>query len=197
MGTLVRGFKTWAERTSASIREELDLPAHAPLTLEKMAEFLDVLLLSPHEVVGLSEEAKAQLLVNDVEGWSAVTCMPGDRRIVIFNPTHSIGRRSSDIAHELAHILLGHEPGKMVISQGGEMIMRNFDQKQEEEADWLGWSLLLPREALAHAAKLGRTHEQIAREYRVSRQLVEYRIRMTGIDTQFRRLRKSTGKQTS
>lgn len=191
MGSLVRGFKTWAERTAASIRAELDLPAYAPLTLEKLAEFLDVVLLSPNHVAGLSAEAKAQLLVNDVEGWSAVACTAGDRRIVIFNPAHSFARRSSDIAHELAHILLDHEPGKMVISQGGEMVMRNFDQTREEEADWLGWSLLLPREALVHAARLGRTREQIAREFRVSRQLVEYRMRMTGVDRQFRRPRKA------
>jgi hypothetical protein len=96
-------------------------------------------------------------------------------------------RQNSDIAHELAHILLEHEPGKMVLSQDGSIVMRSFDPKQEEEANCLGWNLLLPRTALAHATKARLGPTEIARKWVVSEQLVEYRTRITGIRRQFGR----------
>jgi Zn-dependent peptidase ImmA (M78 family) len=100
-----------------------------------------------------------------------------------------MARQASDIVHELAHILLGHEPGKMVLSQDGGMVMRSFDHKQEEEANWLGWCILLPREALVQAARARLATAQIAEAYGVSSQLVAYRLRMTGVEVQFRRAR--------
>jgi Zn-dependent peptidase ImmA (M78 family) len=144
-------------------------------------------LWTPSDVPGLSVTAQEQLLVHDPWGWSAISCSVRGQNIVIYNPRHSPGRQASDIAHELAHIILDHEPGKIVLSQDGGMIMRSYDQKQEEEANWLGWTLLLPREALVHAAKAKLTTLQIAERYGVSEQLVEYRLRMTGVNNQFRR----------
>jgi Zn-dependent peptidase ImmA (M78 family) len=67
---------------------------------------------------------------------------------VIFNPRKSDGRKASDIVHELAHLILGHDPAKVVFSEDGQIATRTFDQKQEDEANWLAWALLLPREAL-------------------------------------------------
>ena len=40
MTTLERGFKTWAERTAASIRRDLGLAAHQPLDVRALAAFL-------------------------------------------------------------------------------------------------------------------------------------------------------------
>ncbi len=75
------------------------------------------------------------------------TMNPGPEKhpIVIYNPAHSPARQASDIAHKLAHIILEHDPAKMVLSQDGTIVMRSFNEKQEEEANWLAWSLLLPR----------------------------------------------------
>jgi Zn-dependent peptidase ImmA (M78 family) len=96
-------------------------------------------------------------------------------------------RRSSDLAHELAHIILEHAPSKMVLSHDGTIVMRSFDEKQEEEANWLGWCLLLPRVALVHAIKLRLTPVEIALRWGISERLVEFRIRMTGVRSQFRK----------
>ena len=41
--------------------------------------------------------------------FSAATFEVHDRKVIVTNPLRSSGRRRSDIAHELAHILLGHE----------------------------------------------------------------------------------------
>ena len=187
MGVLERGFKTWAERTAASLRREIGVAPHQPLAPARIAEFLEVALWTPNDIPGLSVTAREQLLVHDPWGWSAISCSVHGQNVVIYNPRHSPGRQASDIAHELAHIILDHEPGKIVLSQDGGMIMRSYDQKQEEEANWLGWTLLLPREALVTAARGKLDTAQIAAKYGVSEQLVEYRLRMTGVNNQFRR----------
>jgi hypothetical protein len=182
MVTLVRGFKTWAERTAASLRRELDLQPIEPISPARLTEFLEVQLWTPRDVPGLSQASLDQLLKHDPSGWSAVACKVGGDDVVIYNPEHSDGRQASDIAHELAHIILGHEPGKIVLSQDGSMIMRSYDPQQEEEANCLGWTILLPREALVVAVRSRHSTSRIALQYGVSEQLVEYRRRITGVD---------------
>jgi hypothetical protein len=187
MGVLERGFKTWAEQLALSIRRELDLVPHAPLPPLCLAEHLGVRVWTPRDVPGLPQTVLDQLLQHDPDGWSAVTCSVDDAALIIYNPRHSPARQNSDLAHELAHIILEHEPSKLVLSHDGTMVMRSFDDKQEEEANWLGWCLLLPRPALMHAMKARLTAAAIAQQWTVSEQLVEFRIRMTGVRVQFGR----------
>ncbi len=191
MSVLERGFKTWAENLSLSIRSELSLPAHAALSPHRLAEHLDVQIWTPRDVPGITDAMLRQLLHTDPDGWSAVSCAVAGKVTVIYNPQHSAGRQNSDIAHELAHVLLEHEPSKIVMSHDGAMVMRSFDPKQEEEANWLGWSILLPRPALIRAIKARKSVDDIAQEWCVSRQLVEFRIRMTGARTQVARGRRN------
>src|SRR3954468_13730378 len=121
-GLLDRGFKTWAENVAINIRRDLGLPPHAPLGARDLANHLDVLLLTPQDVPNIPADVVTQLLVNDPNGWSAVRCLTGGQARVIYNPTHSLARQNSDIAHELVHILLEHEPGKMVLSHDASII---------------------------------------------------------------------------
>jgi hypothetical protein len=182
MSSLVRGFKTWAERTAASLRRELDLEPSAPISPTQLAAFLEVHLWTPRDVPGLSQASLDQLLIHDPSGWSAVACRVNGDDVVIYNPEHSAGRQASDVVHELAHIILGHEPGKIVLSQDGSMVMRSFDMRQEAEANCLGWTILLPREALINAVRARQSTPEIARRYGVSERLVQYRRQITGVD---------------
>jgi Zn-dependent peptidase ImmA (M78 family) len=108
-----------------------------------------------------------------------------DRAIVIYNPAHPPGRQAGDVAHELAHIVLDHKAGTLIMSQDGAMVMRSYDRKQEEEADWLS-RLLLPRDGLMWARREGLTPTQIATHFGVTEPLVVYRLRMTGVDAQMK-----------
>ena len=130
-----------------------------------------------------------QLLEEDPWGWSAVSQVSGGKPLVIYNPRRSSGRQSSDIVHELAHIILDHDPAKLIVSQDGAMVMRSYDQKQEEEADWLGWSVLLPREALVKSIRAGLSRSQVAVRYGVTEELVTYRLRVTGVEAQFKKIK--------
>lgn len=181
-----RGFKTWAENLAEGLRRDLGIAAVAPIDLAALAESLSVKLLTPRDIRGLSRGDLDWLLVRDPSGWSAASVSRNGEPQVIYNPMHSEGRRSSDIAHEIAHLVLGHEPGMIVLSQDGEFVMRSFAADQEEEANWLAWCILLPRRALAHCIRSRMTVTQIAQEFRISETLVRFRIRLTGISRQYR-----------
>jgi hypothetical protein len=185
MAAFDRGFKSWAERTSINIRRELGLAAHETLDPLELAKFLDIEVCTPHDIPGLPHDVLDQLLEQDPWGWSGVSLSrPGARDLIIYNPRKSKGRRASDIAHELAHFILDHQPGALIFSSDGDIAMRTFDGKQEEEANWLAWCLLLPREALVKAKRVGLTVAHIADRYGVTERLVSYRLSVTGVDLQ-------------
>ena len=180
-----RGFKAWCERTATGIRRSLGIKAWQPLDPAVLAKHLGVRLLTPRDVPGLSKADVDQLLQRDPWGWSAVTIETDEAPIVVFNPMKSAGRRASDIMHELGHVILRHQPGTLILSQDGEVGMRTFDQRQEDEANWLAWSLLLPREALVQARLRRLSKQQVADAYGVSAVLVQFRMSKTGVDAQF------------
>ena len=53
--------------------------------------------------------------------------------MIVHNPVHSRGRVSSDLAHELAHIILDHDVRS--IERAGKLRFLTCDAEQEEEAD--------------------------------------------------------------
>ena len=189
MPTLERGFKAWAERTALSVRKQLGLPPTEPLDPRQLAKALGVRVVSPRDYPALDRDIGEQLLQRDPAGWSAVTLLVNDSALVIFNPEHSAGRQASDVIHELAHIMLEHDPATVVFSPDWQITTRTFDQKQEDEANWLGWTLLLPRDALIAARRRRMARAQIALEYGVSEKLVNYRLQVTGVDYQMKRAR--------
>lgn len=187
MPTLDRGFKSWAERTSLTLRQEIGLAIEGRLDPSQLAGFLEVDVRTPYDVPGLPKHVLDQLLHCDPWGWSAVSLLlPNGRSLVIYNPRKSKGRQASDITHELAHFILDHQPATIILSHEGSIAMRTFDRKQEEEANWLAWCLLLPRDALLRAKRAGLRTAQIAARYGVTEALVTYRLNMSGVDTQLK-----------
>jgi Zn-dependent peptidase ImmA (M78 family) len=187
MNSLERGFKSWAERTSLAFRKELGVSVDARLMPEVIADYLDVELWTPNQVPGITPELLNQLLKVDPWGWSAAGVQVDDRGIVIYNPRHSRGRQVSDITHELAHFILDHQPAKIILSADLDGVtMRSFNQKQEDEANCLAWTLLLPREALMRAKRRRLTLEQIAEHHGVTKSLVTYRLNATGVERQLK-----------
>jgi hypothetical protein len=84
-----------------------------------------------------AEIRRGEALVEEIrrevgQHWSAVAIAASGQHLVIYNPMKSTGRIASDVTHELAHLILSHEPGRLILSQDGEIVMRSFDQKQED-----------------------------------------------------------------
>jgi Zn-dependent peptidase ImmA (M78 family) len=89
--------------------------------------------------------------------------------------------------HELAHIVLGHELAEACMLEDGSLVPGNFSQEQEDEADWLAGTLLLPRPALLAIRARQLSDTDACAAYLVSRDMLNWRIRMTGVDYQFSR----------
>lgn len=190
MKTLERGFKAWAERTSLALRRELGITADDSLCPYRLSESLDVEIWTPSQVPGITQEVLEQLLKNDPWGWSATSFQVNGKCIVIYNPRHSSGRQTSDLMHELSHLILAHQPATIILSLQLENVrLRSFDQKQEDEANCLAWALLLPREGLFRAKRSRKSVEQIAEQYGVTSTLVKYRLNSTGVERQIKFLR--------
>jgi Zn-dependent peptidase ImmA (M78 family) len=193
MGTLDRGFKSWAERTAATLRRELTIGPLAPIDPFHVASFLDIDVRTPRDIPGLPEDVIDPLLEGDPYGWSAISlASDGGGGLLIYNPRKSKGRRASDIMHELAHFLLDHKPTTIIMSQELDLSIRSFDAKQEDEANWLAWAVLLPRDALVDCLRQRMNAQAIAEEYGVTETLVAFRRRITGAEYQLRASRRRT-----
>lgn len=185
-----RGFKSWCENTSIAIRKRIGINSFSPLSPYELATRLGVTVWKLEDVTGLNQTTREYLSSIQGDEWSAVTVLVNGEEIILVNPTHSIARQSTDLMHELAHIIKKHNAAQVIISEAGYSF-RTFDEKQEAEADWFAGSLLLPRTALEHCAYNHIPFYKILQGYAVSRTLYHYRVRMMGINKQYKRAFKS------
>ena len=176
-----RGFKAWCERAAGEYRQALGISLDSRLDPYALAASLDVRVTTPEDLPGLSEASITQLAVTEPDSWSAVTMSQGSVRLVILNSGHSARRRANSLCHELAHILLNHRSDDTQLSRQGFLFRARFNNEQEEEADWLAGCLLVPGEGLLRTSWRMRSPELLAEHFGVSRKLVEWRLRMTGV----------------
>ena len=185
-----RGFKAEAERRAQDVRGELGLSQLDPLCPWEYASHLGVVVLD-FDLLDLDARHRKQLTNTDPESWSGVTLKEAGRFFVLLNPSDTRPRQVSTLMHEVAHIVLRHVPGRVDVSKSGLMLLSDYPEEQEQEADWLAATLLLPREALEHYRRLGWTPEMICERYGVSGQLCAWRLRMTGVEAQLGRGRRA------
>lgn len=173
---LRRGFKSEADEIAVEFRTELGLEDDAPLCPRRLASYLAIPVLPLSDLRSAESQAVALLHGPELKAFSAGTVFNGTRRIIVYNDAHGSNRQTSDIAHELAHGILGHPPSPP-LSEGG---CRNFFPALEAEADWLGPALLISRPAALRIAWSGVTVAEAALEYGVSRAVIQMRLNVTG-----------------
>jgi hypothetical protein len=184
-----RGFKTWCETTALVQRKAIGLSRTEPLNPHRLAKHLGLEVMGAEEVPGVDGGTLQVLLKEDPDSWSAITVSVGSRDLIILNSSHSGGRPASDLTHELAHILIGHSPARVDITEDGLLILNTYDKTQEEEANSLAGCLLLPREALFHIRRRMLNDAGAAREYGVSVAMLRFRFNVSGVDSQLKRAR--------
>lgn len=180
-----RGFKTLAERISAEVRGEMNLSMESRLDPSILANHLSIPVLGIRNAAALlgKSDFGQYFLTEDVDSFSAITVFHGRRRIVIHNENHAPTRQASNIAHEVSHCLLEHEPEPVLQLDG----CRYWNEQVEAEAAWLSGALLVPREGVLRLALSGLTVELIARHFGVSPTLCRWRMNGTGVASQLRR----------
>ena len=184
-----RGFKTWCETTAEKYRTALGLKPVDPLDPNELAAHLAVIVWRPEDVPELSNESLRRLTNHDSGSWSAVTIRHDDTNLTIVNSAHAPTRQRSSLTHELAHLILDHEPGRIDLSPAGHLLLSSFEREQEDEADWLSGTLLVPRAGLVIAYRSAQDPRILANGFGVSVDMLNWRLRMTGVATQARRAR--------
>lgn len=177
-----RGFKAWCDNTATNVRKRLDLAEDDPLPAELLATNMGVTILQLESVPGIAPETVTHLSSVEGDEWSAVTVYTGDKQIIIVNPRHSLARQASNIMHELSHIIRGHKPAQVYAYEA--YALRDFNQLQENEANWLAGCLLLPRVALLKAGYGNESVDEVIKRFGVSRSLYNYRYNISGVRRQ-------------
>jgi Zn-dependent peptidase ImmA (M78 family) len=181
--TLRRGFKAEAERAATRLRHELRLQPHDGVDPRSLAKHIDVEVVDADSLVPRQELEELERL--QAYAFSAATFEIAGRKIIVINPLHAIGRQNSDLAHELAHIILKHDLSE--IRELGGQPFRTCKPDEEEEATAFGGTLLLPRALLVSAGRRHASIEQIASENRVTIDMARYRYNSTGVARQLAR----------
>ncbi len=179
MRGLDRNMKDWCENEGIRWRKALKMYAYDPLPARLLAQHLKIRVISPMETPEIDESTLQCLLIEDA-GWSALTLPLGEgKHLIIYNPTHAATRYESNVMHELAHLLLGHQPIRFHQLSGG-LLVREYRVTDEEAAKYLDGCLQIPARGLDWAFQRGMTQEEIAEHFGASLQMVRYRCNMTG-----------------
>lgn len=161
-----------------SNKEPLDPFALARYAKLEVIKFEDIQDLLPEEVVN-------HLLGDAKDKWSGGASgipLPNGRKLIILNPTHSAVRHSATLMEEISHVFLGHQPSRLAIknyNKHGQEIARDYRPEIEEQAYSVGAAALVPYSALCDFIREGKTSREIARHFNVSRELVEYRLKVS------------------
>jgi Zn-dependent peptidase ImmA (M78 family) len=85
--------------------------------------------------------------------------------------------------HELSHAICKHQLKELECNIAGIAIpLRDYDHKQEAEAEHLGACLQLPRKSLVHHyCVLKKSADQIADIFNASKKMVSFRLAVTGV----------------
>ena len=186
---LRRGFKSEAERIARRVRSEMGLNASKSVAPEVLARLMGIEIRAGDELI--QRERFKELESIQPDSFSACTLRPSpDRVVVVYNPLSARSRRRSDLAHELAHILLDHELSRL--ERLGDVTFFSCDAMQEEEAGWLSGCLLLPRSLLLAEVGRGANAKKIAEKCGVSEKMAQYRLNVTGVLRQKHAIQKNS-----
>jgi hypothetical protein len=165
-----------------------------------LARFARLLVVDFDRIQGLSPESRAHLLGDAADEWSGGACsqpLPNGWRLVILNPAHGPSRNRATLMEEVAHVFLGHQPNRLAtvgrnptVREGastGKIVAREYNHADEEAAYAIGAAALVPYAALRRMVIEGRNGNEIARRFGVSRQLAEYRIKVTHLWSEYKR----------
>ena len=183
-----RGFKSSTEKIAAEVRAELDLNGNGRMDVFALADHLAIPVFTIRQIAKLAPRNSfaRHFSAIDPDSFSAVTVFQGHKRFIIHNENHHPNRQASNVAHEISHTLLEHQPAPVANKDGG----RYWNSEVEEEATWLGAALLVPRDGALEMLKSGCTLAQIALHFGVSESLCQWRVRQSGIDKQAERWRR-------
>lgn len=174
------GFKEEANRYAERYRAEMNISKFDPLDAFAMADHLCIPIFEIDDFeTNLSQSDFERL--KDPDHFNAMW-MPNcaGEKIIIHNNHHSVKRQQSNLMHELAHIILGHEISKEAAMLCAVYGLHYFNQQQELEAKFLGSCLQITKPGMLWAIKR-KNIEQISDYYNASVDMVQFRANSLGL----------------
>lgn len=159
-----------------------------------LAHFARLMVVDLERIHGLSRATLDHLLGDGADAWSGGTCsrpLPNGWRLVILNPKHGPQRNNATLMEEVCHVFLGHKANRLAIvsdNKEGKTLARDYNESDEEAAYAVGAAALVPYTALCRSVHMGKTSRQIARHFHVSRHLIEYRIKVSRLWSDYKAL---------
>jgi IrrE N-terminal-like domain len=171
------------EMKALALRDFARVKLDSPLDPFTLARFANLIVISLDQVKELSDSAREHLLGSAANHWSGGACsLPSGMKLVILNPTHGRARTNATLMEEICHVFLGHEPNRLSVvtkDERGRVLNRDYRKSDEEEAYGVGAAALVPFAALRKFVYTDKSATEIARHFRVSKELVEYRLKVT------------------
>jgi hypothetical protein len=170
-------------RDFAGLRRDDD-----PLDPFELAYFAKLMVINFDEIAGLSEETREHLLGAGMNDWSGGTSsrpLPNGWRLVILNPKHGKARNNATLMEEVCHVFLGHKANRLSIvaqNKQGKTVARDYN----EAAYAVGAAALVPYAGLRKLLKRNLTSIEMARHFGVSRELIEYRLKVCRLWAEYR-----------
>ena len=182
------------ELRALGLRDFARVKGDEPLDPFALAHFAKLMVINFDEIKGLSKETREHLLGEGANSWSGGTAsrpLPNGWRLVILNPKHGAQRNNATLMDEVCHVFLGHKANRLSIvaeNKQGKTVARDYNEEDEEAAYAVGAAALVPFAALSHFVSKGKTSREIAQHFNVSRELVEYRMKVSRLWADYKAL---------
>lgn len=175
------GFKAEAKRRTLEVRRDAGFSDRDPLDCYELARQMDITVVRLSDVE--PSDHTHHLSTVEPGALSAATVRRGDRVGIWLNDSHARERQMSNLAHEIAHVVLGHEDSPPLNDSG----CRDFDADVEGAADYFGSVLLVTDDAALTIVRTGTSLEHAAQQYGVSHQLMRWRLNDSGAQARVQR----------
>jgi len=180
------------ELRALGLRDFARVRGDEPLDPFALAHFAKLMVINFDEIKGLSKETREHLLGEGANSWSGGTAsrpLPNGWRLVILNPKHGAQRNNATLMEEVCHVFLGHKANRLSIvaeNKQGKTVARDYNEEDEEAAYAVGAAALVPFAALSRFVSKGKTSREIAQHFNVSRDLVEYRMKVSRLWAEYK-----------
>lgn len=181
------------ELRAMSLREFAGVREDDPLDPFALARYARIWVVDFDDIQGLAPEVRQTLLRAGANTWSGGTCshnLPNGWRLVILNPTQAPQRANATLMEEVCHVFLGHKPNRLAVEtrdENGNSRARDYVQADEEAAYSIGAAALVPYTSLQKFIRAGWSVRDIAQHFRVSRPLVEFRLKVTRLWDEYKK----------
>lgn len=172
--------KQWEnEHNGLDLRHELGIALDVALDQDEVFALTPHVSVHPHGAIPAADVFLNRFRNGRSSAWSglAVTTPDGDE-LIFYNDSHPATRVRATLMEEFFHIRLEHPRSTLRIFSD-DAACRTYDAAVEEEAYGSGAASLVPYAPLREMVATRRSTSAIAKHFRVSEDLIEFRKKVT------------------